>query len=102
MKIVNLDKFRRKLQVTLDGVTYDVRGTTFEEFLSDVEQDDAQSTVKKFEYQVKRLTNMTSIPEETLRKQEMTVLTALMQVCQGIDPEEVEDEAEAGAEGNVG
>lgn len=102
MKVINLDKFRRKMQVILDGVTYDVRGTTFEEFLLDVEQDDAASTVKKFEYQVKRLTAMTSIPEPTLRAQEMTVLTALMQVCQGIDPDEVEDEPESGAEGNVG
>lgn len=97
MKVVNLDKFRRKMQVVLDGVTYDVRGTTFEEFLQDIEQDDTESTVKKFEYQVKRLTAMTSIPEDTLRKQEMTVLTALMQVCQGIEP--VEDD-EAGDEGN--
>ena len=98
MKFVNLDKFKTQTQVQLDGKKYTVKGMTVAMFIE--EQDvnlDEMSEREKFAHYVQRLSKTTSIPEDVLKEQELPVLIALMQVAQGVDPEEPKD---AGDEGN--
>lgn len=96
MKVINLDKFKTEQTVLLDGTEYTVRGITVEQWLDEVGEEDNEKeldTKEQFERYISQLAKLSTIPTEVLRVQQFPVLTALMQIAQGLDPE-AKDESE--------
>lgn len=109
MKTVNLDKFKTQHKITLDGEQYVIRSLTLKEMVeSDFQErmEQTEDALEKFTIMVEHLSQISSIPEEVLMEQEIGVLSAMMQVAQGVDPNEAPEEApeedaeDGGEEGN--
>jgi len=97
MKVINLDKFKTETQVQLDGKTYTVKGMTVEQWLNDSDGDGVEKTEReKFVETLDRIAGMSDIPVEVLKVQQFSVLTALMQVAQGLDPNAPKEEGDEG------
>lgn len=94
MKVVNLDKFKRKQKVILEGNEYEIFGVKTKEFFEEDfeainnDKSDFKTQVRLF---VDTIIKHSDIPEEILLEQELEVLMALIQVMQGQDPEAGED-----------
>ena len=104
MKIINLDKFRRVQPVTLGGKEYEVYGLSVDDYLNQgviqkVEQ--AKTPQEQVSAMLEALKRFTNIPIEVLRRQEWPVLTALIHVIQGIDPEDAADKQAKGGKGKT-
>jgi hypothetical protein len=91
MKIVNLDKFAEKQKFILEGKEYEIRGMTVNEYISDnwMEKIDEQATEKeRVETIIKTICKLSDVPEEVLWRQPFEVLTILLQLSQGVNPDE--------------
>ncbi len=88
MKVINLDQFKRVQKVSIDGVEYEVTGITAEQFIGGFldEATAGLSDREQFEKMIQALREITTVPEDKLRKMDIGVLTALMMVAQGVDP----------------
>lgn len=90
-KVINLDKFKVRQEVELDGKRYTVRGLTVSEYLDETYQaelDAAQTQRDVVSVMLKRLTQLSDIPEDILCKQDISVLQVLVSVAQGVDVED--------------
>lgn len=87
-KVINLDKFKVKQTIELDGKQYSVRGLTVAEYLDESfqkELDDASTQRDVILVLLKRLSQLTDIPEDILKSQDINVLQMLVAVSQGAD-----------------
>ena len=100
MEIINLDAFKKIKRVVLDGQRYEVYGMTVGEFVDGKLEDKlaqaGQDMKKMATAMIDALTEMTNIPLETLKKQQLEVITALVQIAQGSDPTAKADDTEEG------
>ena len=97
MKVVNLNKFKQDQDVTLDGVDYTVRHLTVDEYMNNTVQErfkDCKDEKEKARVMIDVIGEFTTIPKEILVKQPFTVLNAIIQLIQGVDLEDDENEAE--------
>lgn len=95
MQIINLDKFKKVQAVELDGKQYEVQGITVDMYLNDPDfplAGTGGATKEATQATINVLHRLSGIPKETLVNQPFSVLTALMQIAQGIDPGEPEQE----------
>lgn len=90
MKIINLNKFKTQQQVQIDSEVYDIYGIPVGDIIDDdpiekIDQiKDPKSQVKII---IDTLCKYSNIPQKILKSQPFNVLTALIYVIQGIDPE---------------
>ncbi len=99
MEVINLDRFKTCQKVSIDGTEYEVNGTTVDQFLHEIKREASNDVEEQYTYFLGKLVEISNIPEEVLLKQEPSVLVALIQISQGIDPSaestlEEEDSAE--------
>lgn len=89
MTAVNLDQFKKVQKVTLDGKEYEVKGVSASQFIGGFldEETGKLSDREQFEKMIEALGELTTIPVEVLKQQDFGVLTALMLIAQGIDPQ---------------
>ena len=91
MEVVSLDKFKTEQKVELEGSTYTVRGLTVAEYIDGSvidEMENAQSAREYAKLLVDALEKLTDISREKLERQQLSVLSALMRLSQGMAPEE--------------
>lgn len=106
MKVVNLDKFRNKSIVILDGEQYEVKGLTVNMYLNDSDFAEMNANPEDQKGQIERmlniLTKLSNVPREVLVEQDFAVLSALMLVAQGGNPEEKEESSEQAGDSQAG
>ena len=91
MKVHNLDKYKKKQQIILDGKTYEVKGLSVRMYLEDERMnklDETASDKETVRIMVDLLSEITNIPTEVIKDQDIEVLKALVAVSQGEDPDQ--------------
>jgi len=97
MKVINLDRFKNVQKVEIEGIEYTVRGFTVDMFLNDpvLANLDSAEGKARIAIIVQLMEKLSDIPVEVLMEQSLDLLTALMSVIQGNDPnDQFEKEAE--------
>lgn len=88
MKVVNLDKYKTNVAIKLDGKEYVIRGITVDEFINEkFKMPEGMTDKDSFIAIIKMIAELTGAPEETLAKQELGVLMAIMDIINGKDIE---------------
>jgi hypothetical protein len=96
MKILNVDKFTTKYTVVIEGKEFTVRAMSVKQFSElDIANKLANSDEKSLiKVMVEVLKAVSDIPEETLWDQEFRVLSMLLGIAQGQDPDEAEKDTD--------
>lgn len=96
MKVLNVDKFSTKYKIVIDGKEYTIKAMSVKQFSElditrKLNADDEGSLV---EAMIEILKTVSDIPEDVLWNQEFKVLTILLGIAQGQNPEDevVEEE----------
>jgi len=96
MTILNVDKFTTKYTVVIEGKEFTVRAMSVKQFSElDIANKLANSDEKSLiKVMVEVLKAVSDIPEETLWDQEFRVLSMLLGIAQGQDPDEAEKDTD--------
>lgn len=95
MKVVNLDKFKKKQKVILEDAEYNIYGMKVGEFVEegmDESKYENMTIKEQVVFFIDSILKHSDIPKEVLLDQEIEVLSALMQVMQGVDPSEKDED----------
>lgn len=96
--VIKLDKYRYQQKVELDGVVYTVRGFTVQDYVDGIlNYSDLDKTEDQFLHMVNTIERISNIPKEKLINEQFAVLSALMAMAQGRNPDEAKDD-EKGAD----
>ncbi len=88
-EILNLDKFCNKSEVSLKGKTYTIGHVSVGQMIEGVADkiDQEKDAKKKISMTVDLLADLSDIPREELIKQPVQVLTIILLIAQGTDPD---------------
>lgn len=96
MKVINLDRFKNSQTVEFDDAKYKINGVSVDMYLNDTTLTDMENCTdlnERIKLIIEVLGKLSDIPKEVLGRQGLPMLTALLQVAQGIDPTKEDGES---------